>query len=150
MPVLRFLVHLLCAFLLLGSVAIYAGDESALLNANTATNEQLTALPDLGDREIETIIEGRPYTTIGQLNAALSASLDEDQLKELYARLFLPINLNTAPEADILLIPGVDKRMAHEFEEYRPYKSMEQFRREIGKYVDKDEVARLETYVTLD
>ena len=40
--------------------------------------------------------------------------------------------------------------MAHEFEEYRPYTSMEQFRREIGKYVDDDEVARLDQYVTLD
>jgi DNA uptake protein ComE-like DNA-binding protein len=143
-------VRLLCAFLLLGSVALYAGNQSALLDANTATNEQLAALPHLGNREIETIIEGRPYATIGQLNAALSASLDQNQLNELYARLFLPINLNTAPEADILLIPGVGKRMAHEFEEYRPYRSMEQFRREIGKYVDEDEVARLETYVTLD
>ena len=28
------------------------------------------------------------------------------------------------------------QRMLHEFKEYRPYKSMEQFRREIGKYVD--------------
>ena len=41
-------------------------------------------------------------------------------------------------------------KMVHEFEEYRPYRSMDQFRREIGKYVDADEVARLESYVTLD
>ena len=40
--------------------------------------------------------------------------------------------------------------MAHEFQEYRPYKSMQQFRREIGKYVDAEEIARLEMYVTLD
>jgi hypothetical protein len=40
--------------------------------------------------------------------------------------------------------------MAHEFDEYRPYTDMEQFRREIGKYVDEDEVARLEQYVVLD
>ena len=39
--------------------------------------------------------------------------------------------------------------MAHEFEEYRPYTSMEQFRREIGKYVNEDEVARLERYVEI-
>jgi hypothetical protein len=39
--------------------------------------------------------------------------------------------------------------MAHEFEEYRPYKNIEQFRKEIGKYVDAKEVARLEGYVTL-
>jgi len=39
--------------------------------------------------------------------------------------------------------------MRHEFEEYRPYTSIEQFRREIGKYVDKAEVARLEKYVMI-
>ena len=39
--------------------------------------------------------------------------------------------------------------MAHEFEEYRPYTSLEQFRREIGKYVDDEEVARLERYVEI-
>jgi hypothetical protein len=37
--------------------------------------------------------------------------------------------------------------MRHEFEEYRPYTSIAQFRREIGKYVDSTEVARLERYV---
>ena len=43
--------------------------------------------------------------------------------------------------------------MRHEFEEYRPYKSIEQFRREIGKYIDRDkrdaELARLERYVLI-
>ena len=61
----------------------------------------------------------------------------------------MPIDLNKASDAEILLIPGVGPRMRHEFEEYRPYTSIEQFRREIGKYVDKDEVARLERYVRI-
>ena len=39
--------------------------------------------------------------------------------------------------------------MLREFKEYRPYKSIEQFRKEIGKYVNTKEVARLERYVTL-
>jgi len=39
--------------------------------------------------------------------------------------------------------------MLREFKEYRPYTSIEQFRREIGKYVNAKEVARLERYVTL-
>ena len=60
------------------------------------------------------------------------------------------MNLNTASEEAFATIPGMTSRMIHEFEEYRPYTSMEQFRREIGKYVDDDEVARLESYVTLD
>jgi DNA uptake protein ComE-like DNA-binding protein len=59
------------------------------------------------------------------------------------------IDLNTATDAQILAIPGVGQRMLREFKEYRPYTSMDQFRREIGKYVDKAEVARLEQYVTI-
>ena len=51
---------------------------------------------------------------------------------------------------DILSIPGVGRRMLHEFKEYRPYRGIEQFRREIGKYVDDREVARLERYVTIN
>ena len=37
--------------------------------------------------------------------------------------------------------------MVHEFEEYRPYVSVQQFRREIGKYVDESQVAASEKYI---
>ena len=37
--------------------------------------------------------------------------------------------------------------MVHEFEEYRPYKSIQQFRKEIGKYVDQAQVAEYEKYI---
>ena len=49
----------------------------------------------------------------------------------------------------IVLAAGLGKRMLREFKEYRPYTSIEQFRREIGKYVDKAEVARLEKYIVI-
>jgi DNA uptake protein ComE-like DNA-binding protein len=61
---------------------------------------------------------------------------------------FIPLKLNTASEADFMTIPGVGKRMAHEFDEYRPWKTKAQFEKEIGKYVDEKEVARLWRYVT--
>jgi DNA uptake protein ComE-like DNA-binding protein len=61
----------------------------------------------------------------------------------------VPININTATDAEILAIPGMGPRMLREFKEYRPYTSIEQFRREIGKYVDKKEVARLEKYIVI-
>ena len=40
--------------------------------------------------------------------------------------------------------------MAHEFEEYRPWRSYAQFEKEIGKYVDAKEVSRLKRYVMID
>jgi DNA uptake protein ComE-like DNA-binding protein len=57
------------------------------------------------------------------------------------------LNLNTATDADFLTIPGVGNRMVREFMEYRPYTSIQQFRREIGKYVDAAQVAEYEKYV---
>ncbi len=58
-----------------------------------------------------------------------------------------PFNLNTATSEEFATIPGVGDRMVHEFEEYRPYTSIQQFRREIGKYVDEEQVAAYEPYV---
>lgn len=124
--------------------------DSGVLNANTASAEEIAGLPHMDQILAEVIIDNRPFVTIGELHNLLSADLDESQLEELYAQLFVPVNLNEARRSDILLIPGVGGRMAHEFEEYRPYSNIEQFRREIGKYVDETEVARLEQYVTLD
>jgi DNA uptake protein ComE-like DNA-binding protein len=58
------------------------------------------------------------------------------------------LNLNTATGEEFLAaIPGLGKRMVHEFEEYRPYRSVQQFRREMGKYVSAEQIAGYEKYV---
>ena len=72
------------------------------------------------------------------------------EVARLEQYVFVPLKLNSASAEAFLTIPGMTNRMVHEFEEYRPYTSIEQFRREIGKYVDAKEVARLESYVTLE
>ncbi len=60
---------------------------------------------------------------------------------------FTKINLNTATAEQILTIPNTGNRMVREFQEYRPYTSITQFRREIGKYVDAATVAAYEKYI---
>lgn len=58
------------------------------------------------------------------------------------------VNLNTASREEfIAAVPNLGNKMAHEFEEYRPYKSIQQFRKEIGKYVPAEKVAEYERYV---
>lgn len=121
----------------------------ALIDPDQATTEQLTAIPGIDAALAERIVAGRPYADMLALDAVLAESLDEAQRDEVYRHLWKPIDLNTASGEEIQLIPGVGDRMQHEFEEYRPYTAIEQFRREIGKYVDDAEVARLEQYVTI-
>ena len=133
-----------------GTTSATAGGavQQGLADPNTATRDQLVAL-QLDAATADAVIAGRPYADMVAVDKVLSAKLSEAQRKTIYAKLFKPIDLNTATGAEILLIPGVGPRMRHEFEEYRPYRNIEQFRREIGKYVDKTEVARLEQYVTI-
>lgn len=126
------------------------GRRQAVLDPNIATEKELLALPHLDATIVKTILDRRPFLSMAETDKFLSQSLNQQQRTELYGRLFVALNLNTASEQEILLIPGVGQRMLHEFQEYRPYKALVQFRREIGKYVDEKEVARLERYVTLN
>lgn len=143
--------HLKSAATLLALLTLSANaGAQGVLDANSAAEDDIRAIDGLAATAADIVLAGRPFDSIGELDLALAAAVDDAGRTELYRRLFVPINLNTAPREEILMIPGVGDRMAHEFEEYRPYTSMEQFRREIGKYVDDDEVARLEMYVTLD
>jgi DNA uptake protein ComE-like DNA-binding protein len=120
------------------------------LNLNTASREEILLIPRVGDRMLREFLEYRPYKALSQFHREIDKYVDDNELARLEQYVFVPIDLNAATDADILTIPGVGQRMLHEFKEYRPYKSMEQFRREIGKYVDKTELARLERYVTIN
>jgi DNA uptake protein ComE-like DNA-binding protein len=122
---------------------------AAFLDPNAATREQLLALPGMDSAAAEALVRGRQYDNMTAVDRALASHLTEAERDSVYTRLWKPIDLNTASKEEILLIPGVGPRMQHEFEEYRPYNSIERFRREIGKYVDSAEVARLERYVTI-
>ena len=119
------------------------------LNLNSATPEEILMIPNLGKRMLHEFEEYRPYDGLARFRREIGKYVDKQEVARLEQYVFVPVNLNTATDADILTIPGVGERLLREFTEYRPYENMEKFRREIGKYVDKREVARLERYVTI-
>ena len=119
------------------------------LDANTATAAQLDTVAELTAAQKQAITSKRPFAGTSAFDAAVGAGLSAEQKTALYAKVFVPIDLNKATREEIMLIPGMTRRMAHEFEEYRPYTSLAQFDKEIGKYVDANEVARLRSYVVL-
>ena len=138
---------MLALLALLFATALPVTAQNALINANSATEAQIASVPGLAPLAAA-IIAKRPYANPTALDAVLAeGKIALDQRKLIYTRFWAPLNLNTATLEDIMLIPGMSARMADEFREYRPYKSIGQFRYEIGKYVSKADVARLEQYV---
>lgn len=129
------------------SAEAQVGTNQGVLDPNLAEVGELTAVPHVDEALATAIVDARPFVDAAELDELLSGSLDRSRRSEVYEHLFRQIDLNSASEAAIMLIPGMSSRMVHEFEEYRPYTSLEQFRRETGKYVDEEEVARLEQYV---
>ena len=119
------------------------------LDLNTASKDEILLIPGVGPRMLHEFEEYRPYRSLAQFHREIDKYVDDDELARLEQYVFVPIDLNTATDEEILGIPGIGRRMLHEFKEYRPYTSIEQFRREIGKYVSKGEVARLERYVKI-
>ena len=120
------------------------------INLNTGSSEEIQLIPGLGARMLREFLEYRPYKALAVFHREIDKYVDDAELARLEQYVFVPIDLNTASDADILTIPGLGNRMLREFKEYRPYTAMDQFRREIGKYVSKEEVARLERYVAIN
>jgi DNA uptake protein ComE-like DNA-binding protein len=119
------------------------------INLNSASREEILLIPGVGNRMLREFLEYRPYAALAVFHREIDKYVDDAELARLEQYVFVPMDLNTASDADFLTIPGLGNRMLREFKEYRPYDGIERFRREIGKYVSKEEVSRLERYVTV-
>jgi len=147
MRIRRSVLSLVAVLVLPIALGAQVGRPVGVLEANTATAAQMATLPHMTAELSAALIAARPFLTTAAYDAFFATRLNADQRKELYAKLFVHINLNTATREEIQVVPGIGPRMVREFLEYRPYRGIEQFRREMGKYVDSTEVARMEQYV---
>jgi DNA uptake protein ComE-like DNA-binding protein len=120
------------------------------INLNTATPEEILLVPGAGKRMVREFAEYRPWKTYAQFDKEIGKYVGADKTAQLAQYTFIPIRLNTASDADILTIPNAGPRMVREFKEYRPWKTKEQFIKEIGKYVGAKEAERMWRYVIID
>jgi len=119
------------------------------VNLNTGSREEIVLIPGAGQRMAREFDEYRPWVNWAQFDREIGKYVDEAEVNRLKQYVFIPVDLNTATDADIMSIPGAGSRMVREFKEYRPWVNQAQFQREIGKYVDEKEVARLWRYVVI-
>jgi len=120
-----------------------------IMDFNTATEKDLLTLPNITPAIVKGVIDKRPFASITDVNTyLLSQGLTAEQATAIYEKAFVHLNLNTCTPEEILLIPRA-RRMRIEFPEYRPWKTMAQFDKEIGKYVAQTpgELDRLKSYV---
>ena len=120
------------------------------INLNTATNDEILLVPGAGQRMTREFAEYRPWKSWAQFDKEIGKYIGAEATAKLAQYCFIPMNLNTASDEDLLTIPGAGPRMLKEFKEYRPWKSWAQFDKEIGKYVDAKEVARLKRYLVIE
>jgi len=131
-----------------GPIAAQVG-KGPLLDFNTAAEKDLAALPGMTPAIAKAVVDKRPFNTITEVNALLTAQgLTPAQATAIYDKAFVQLNLNTCTVDEIGLIPRA-QRMKIEFPEYRPWKTWAQFDRAIGKYVTSipGELDRLRSYV---
>jgi DNA uptake protein ComE-like DNA-binding protein len=120
------------------------------INLNTATPDEILLVPGAGARMVREFKEYRPWKSWAQFDKEIGKYVGADATAKLAQYAFIPVNLNTATDEDILTIPGAGARMVREFKEYRPWKSWAQFDKEISKYVGQKETDRLKRYVVFE
>lgn len=119
------------------------------INLNSASAEEILLIPGAGKKMAHEFEEYRPWKTFAQFDKEIGKYVSKDEVARLKSYTFIVLNANTASQAEFMTIPGVGTRIAHELEEYRPWKTQQQFQKEIGKYVNEKEVARLWRYLTI-
>ncbi len=119
------------------------------INLNTGTAPEIMLIPRISKRMPHEFEEYRPWVSFAQFDKEIGKYVDQAEVNRLKQYVFIPLDLNRATDDQFKTIPNVPARMIHEFNEYRPWKTKAQFDKEIGKYVDAKEVARLWRFMVI-
>ena len=132
----------------------FYGRAFVAVNLNTGTPEEFLLVPNSSKKWAHEFEEYRPWTSFAQFDKEIGKYTtprnDAAVLDKFKQYLFIPIDLNTASDADIMTIPGATNRHLRELKEYRPWKTKAQFDKEIGKYAwGQKEAERLWRFVVI-
>jgi hypothetical protein len=124
------------------------------VDVNRGSDAELMLIPGMTAAKVGTIKAGRPWKSFDGFRTELAKSGGAEEAARIEQYLFIPVELNTFTDDIMDTFAGIgvgSRRWKHEFAEYRPWKSMEQFDREIGKYVrgNPKELQRLKRYVII-
>lgn len=125
------------------------------VDLNRGTDDEFLLIPGVDAKKLQAIKAGRPWKTFERFQADFGKATSAAEAARVEQYLFIPIDLNTWTEPIMDSFAGIGvgtRQWKREFVEYRPWTSMEQFRREISKYLRSrpQELKRLERYVIIN
>ena len=125
------------------------------VDINRGSDAEFLLIPGVDATKLAAIKAGRPWKAFDQFQTSFGKATSPAEATRVEQYLFIPIELNTFTPAimDTFASIGVGtSRWKREFAEYRPWTSMAQFEREIGKYVrgNPSELKRLQRYVIIE
>lgn len=101
------------------------------LNLNTATREEILLVPGAGTRMTREFPEYRPWKTWAQFDREIGKYVGQEATDRLKQYVFIPLDVNTAADADLMTIPGMTAARVAQIKQGRPW-TKASFEQKIG------------------
>lgn len=102
------------------------------VNLNAGTREEILLVPGAGTRMVREFNEYRPWISWAQFDREISKYVGQEATDKLKQFVFIPMNANTATDADLMTIPGMTTALLGQIKAGRPYASKEAFAQKMG------------------
>jgi len=104
------------------------------INLNTATADEILLVPGAGKKMTIEFPEYRPWKTWAQFDRQIGKYIGgAENAQKLAQYTFIPMNANTASDADLMTVPGANQAWVDTLKKARPYKSAADLEKAAGK-----------------
>ena len=104
------------------------------INLNTATADEILLVPGAGRKMTIEFPEYRPWKTWAQFDRQIGKYIGgAENAQKLAQYTFIPMNANTAADADLLTVPGATPAWVEKLKQSRPYKTAADLEKAVGK-----------------
>jgi DNA uptake protein ComE-like DNA-binding protein len=104
------------------------------INLNTATADEILLVPGAGRKMTIEFPEYRPWKTWAQFDRQIGKYIGgAENAQKLAQYTFIPMNANTASDADLLTVPGATQAWVDKVKQGRPYKTTADLEKAAGK-----------------
>lgn len=103
------------------------------INLNTATADEILLVPGAGRRMTREFSEYRPWKSYAQFDREIGKYVGPEATAKLAQYTFIPMNANTASDADLMTVPGATPAWVATIKKGRPYKTAADLEKAAGK-----------------